>query len=267
MITIKKHSIVFASCLFLTVPAVAQTIIDVSAKLLHFDYEEFDLNGDSFNTETGYIPGISLSLASTHQQLTSSIGFESYDGQVDYDGQTQSGIPHTTDTDESLLRLLYRLDWSPQESSYSIYGKIAWQQWDRDILPANNVSGLFEQYRWWAYEAGLSSTVAVNDKNTWRFEFGILKTDNGTIEIDLLRQGFGRPELNLGDGSGTRAEIIYQYALSDRDRFNIGLQYQRWKFGKSNSAFISDGSITYEIYEPRSISKHTIVSFDYIYLF
>ena len=267
MLRLKKHHLYFAVYFLQTTPLLADTAIDASLKLLHFDYEEFDESGASFNSETGYIPGVALSFSSTQQQVTSLISIESYDGRVDYDGQTQSGIPHETDTDETLLRLFYRLDWSPENKDNSFYGKIAWQQWDRDILTAGYVSGLFEQYQWWSYEVGISTIFPVDDSSQWQLEFGTSKIDNGSIEIDLSRQGFGRPELNLGDSYGMTAAALYQHTLTDRNTISLGLQYQRWKFGKSNTEYISNGFEGYEIYEPRSTSKHTIVSFNYSFLF
>jgi hypothetical protein len=264
---LKNRYFCFISCLFLAFPAAAETVIDASIKLLDFDYEEFDQSGDSFNRENGIIPGLSLSISNIQQGFTNSIAIESFDGTVDYDGQTQSGTPHTTETDETLLRMFYRLDWSPQNSRHSVYGKIAWQQWDRDIQPANNVDGLFEQYSWWAYEAGLSINTPIDINNLLQFELGIVKIDNGEIEIDLNDYGFGRPVLYLGDGNGFNASIRFQHTLINNNRISLGLLHQRWKFGKSNSKIISNGLETFEIYEPRSESKHTIASLDFIFVF
>ena len=140
----------------------ADTTIEASARLLNFNYEEFDgLTGQSANKETGVIPGLSIAVSKILNNYTNTIGVEVYSGQVDYDGYTQSDVPHSTVTDEKLYQLFYQLNWSLTTSS-SIYGKVAWQQWDRDILPANNVSGLFEQYQWWAFEAGLLATLLDN---------------------------------------------------------------------------------------------------------
>ena len=172
-----------------------------------------------------------------------------------------------TNTDETLYRLFYKLNWSPENNNNSIYGKIAWQQWDRNILPANNVSGLFEQYQWWAFEIGLLATLFENNTNKWQLEFGVSKIDNGTIEIDLIKQGLGQPKLDLGDGQGVTAALIYQYMLTDKNRINLSVQHQRWTFGRSNTLSISNEIKSGEIYEPRSISNHSILSINYGYYF
>ena len=267
MTYIKRVSGYFFICYFPTLPLLAETTVDASIKALRFDYEEFDQSGTSLNRETGFIPGISLYISKTKGELTSLISVELYDGQVNYDGQTQSGTPHLTNTDETLHRVLYKLNWSPENNNSSIYGKVAWQQWDRNILPANNISGLFEQYQWWAFELGFLATLFESNSDKWQFEFGVSKINNGTINIDLNQQGFGQPELELGDGNGVSVALIYQHKLSDRNKIGLSLLHQRWTFGRSNTQTISNGTLSFDIVEPRSVSNHSIISFNYGHYF
>jgi len=261
-----KTSRYFFICFLPATSLFANTTIDASLKILYFDYEEFDLSGATFNKETGYIPGFSIAASKKLSNFTNTLSFESYDGQVDYDGQTQSGTPHITNTDETLNRIFYRLGWSPENNEHSIYGKIAWQRWDRNILPANNVSGLFEQYEWWAFEVGFLATLFEKNSNHWLFEFGISKISNGTIEIDLTDHGFGQPKLELGDGHGFTAALIYQHMITDSNSISLSLRHQRWTFGRSNTESISD-SPPREITEPRSESNHSIISINYGHYF
>ena len=267
MTYIKRISCYFFICYFPTLPLLAETTVGASIKILRFDYEEFDQSGATFNRETGFIPGLSLSISKTKGELTSLISVESYDGQVNYDGQTQSGTPHVTNTDETLHRVFYKLNWSPENNNSSIYGKVAWQQWDRNILPANNVSGLLEQYRWWAFEVGFLASLYDVDSNKLLLELGISKISNGTIEIDLSQQGFGKPELELGNGSGVSTTLIYQYKITQRSKTGLSLQYQHWTFGRSNTESISNRLTTIDITEPRSVSNHTIFSIIYRHYF
>ncbi|MCK5663855.1 MAG: hypothetical protein KAI17_10230, partial [Thiotrichaceae bacterium] len=158
----------------------------------------------------------------------------------------------------------YKLNWSKENNSSSLYGKIAWQQWDRTILPANNVSGLFEQYQWWTFEIGLLATLFEDATNKWQFEFGISKVDHGTIEIDLIKQGYGQPILELGNGQGMSAALIYQHILTEKNRISLSIRHQRWSFGRSNTQSISNGVNIIDITEPRS---HSILSINYGYYF
>ncbi len=267
MLNIKNHGFCLVILFFLTKPLFADTSIDASIRLLYFNYEEFDQSGASFNKETGIIPGFSIGVSHRQGNYDNTLSFEAYDGQVDYDGQTQSGAPHITNTDETLNRLFYKLNWSPDSSEHAIYGKIAWQRWDRDILPANNISGLFEQYEWWAFEIGFLATLYEKNTNQWLLEFGLSKISNGTIAIDLIDHGYGQPELELGDGHGITAALIYQHMISDRNRLGLSLRHQRWTFGRSNTKSISNGFTTINITEPESESNHSIFSINYSYYF
>lgn len=265
-----KSKYCFFAFFFYTIPLHADTIIETSFKLLDFDYEEFDDSGDSFNKENGIIPGISIIAITTNSlsKFSHSIGYEVYDGQVDYDGMTQSKTLLTTDTDETLYRLFYELNWSPENHEHSVYGKVTWQQWDRDIQPVGIVSGLFEQYRWWTLELGFIASLYKDNLHTWLFKSGASRISNGTIEIDLSRQGFGQPELKLGNGSGITTALMYQYTVTERSKIGFSLQYQHWTFGKSNSIDISNGFILIrDVNEPRSVSNHSTVSLNYQYHF
>jgi len=270
----KNLAYLFFICLIYASTAFAETQaealpIEASLKLLHFNYEEFDQSGDTFNEEEGLIPGLALTASKTLGDFTNSISFEGYGGTVDYDGMTQSGIPLETETNETIYRLFYRLDWSPKEydNTISIYGKVAWQQWDREILPSTISSRLFEQYEWWTLEIGFTIPIYKNKNNFWSFELGVLKTTNGTIEIDLSRQGFGKPELKLGSGSGVNTSLLYQYAINERSELGFSLQYQHWEFGRSNTRSISNGIIVIDFTEPESETAHTSLSINYQYHF
>ncbi len=255
--------------LLYVLPIQADTTINAAASLLNFDYEEFDESGNSFNTEKGIIPGAFIYISSTGKssRLTNSAGVELYGGQVNYDGETQSGIPLTTDTNETIYRLFYKLNGSLENYGVSAYGKVTWQQWDRDILSNRLTSGLFERYQWWAFELGFSLPLHKDNKSTWLFELGATRTSNGTIQIDLDRQGFGRPELDLDNGSGFTTALRYQFTMSARSEIGFELRHQLWTFGRSNTKTISNGSILLDITEPRSVSKHSSASITYRYYY
>lgn len=267
LITNTGKNVCFILCCLLSQQLTADTSIEAAAKVLYFNYEEFDLSGESLNKETGFLPGFSISSTSALTSTSHSISFELYDGQVDYDGQTQSGVPHTTLTDETLYRLFYKLNWLPSEDKHSIYTKVSWQHWDRDILPANTISGLYEQYQWWAIEVGFSLSLYEKDSNAWLLDLGISKVFDGTIVVDLETQGFGSPKLQLGDGSGFSTALMYRHTLNENSELGLSLAHQYWTFGRSNDGTITDGTNTFTIAEPRSKSNHTSLSLNYIYHF
>lgn len=253
--------------LCLSTPVLAENTIAVAARLLDFNYEEFDESDESFNKETGIIPGFSISTSGTLHNFTNTFSVELYSGDADYDGQTQAGTPHMTTTNETQYRLFYMLDWSPETISSSLYGKIIWQQWDRDIAPANIVSGLYEQYRWWAFEAGILTTLYESELGSWQFELGASTVSNGTVKIDLEAYGYGQPTLDLGTGSGFSAALKYQHQMPNRDGIGLSLEYRYWTFGRSNTETISNSFSSITITEPRSVTKQAILSVFYVHYF
>jgi hypothetical protein len=262
---IKKY--VLPLCV-ITVPAGGYAAdIRIAAELMHFDYEETDTQGNTLNQETGFIPGFTLAASHPYHSIFNTLEFSLYDGRVDYDGRTQLGQPHQTTTEQNILRLLYRLSWSPQNSKSGFYGKVYWQQWDRDILPNNGVLGLFERYQWWTVEAGVQVTLIKDKRRNLLFELGALATTNGTIMIDLAELGYGNPSLDLGDDYGFSGKLKYEIWHRNNSSFQFGLQFKRWEFGRSNSKTISNGSSVITITEPDSTTMQTTLSAGYRYHF
>ena len=243
------------------------TEMRIAGEMMHFDYEETDLNGNTLNQETGLIPGLTVSATKPYQDFDNTLEFSIYDGQIDYDGQTQSGQPHQTTTEETIYRLLYRLSWSPQAVAGGFYGKAYWQQWDRDIQPFNGVQGLFERYQWWSIEAGMQVPFIDNESQNLSLELGMLATFDGSILIDLESSGFGSPVLELGNGFGFSGEFKYEHRQTDNSSFLFGVQLKTWEFGRSNSKIISNGTNVISITEPESTTIQTTLSASYIHRF
>ena len=239
----------------------------IAAELMHFDYEETDISGNTLNQETGIIPGLTLAAALPYRRIDNTFEFSAYDGQVDYDGQTNQGVPHQTTTEQSIYRLLYKLSWSPLSTEAAFYGKTYWQQWDRNIQPNNGVSGLFERYRWWTVEAGAELPFIKKDNLSLLLELGLLASLNGTIMIDLSDAGFGNPTLDLGNSIGFAGELKYEFKQASNSSLQFGIQFKTWEFARSDSKTISNGSSTITITEPDSKTFQTTLSASYIHHF
>lgn len=237
----------------------ADSHFSLSANLLYFDYEEYDDAGLSLNHEFGFIPGIGFHLTGSNNMFS----FQLFDGNVEYDGQTQAGTPHQTTTDETVYRLNYRHTFSPDFSSVktNYFLGINYQIWDRSILPNNGVSGLFEQYRWWSAEAGFISTLSQYNNDTVTLELGLSYSFNGTILVDLTPFGSGEPVLDLGNRPGARVALVYQKMLSTNQALTFTLEHRHWEFGKSNLHTITTGAWAGStILEPESRSDHSLFS-------
>ncbi len=138
--------------------------------MMRFNYAEYKDDGiTTWNRERGVIPGLSFRFAQRRNAWEWEGTANYHYGRVDYTGQTNTGAPHSTFTNEEVFDVALRLGrW--YEGSYPImpYAGLGYRIWDRDILPTGSVSGLFESYRWnyaWlgakivAYQQGASKLM------------------------------------------------------------------------------------------------------------
>jgi len=236
----------------------ANNNFSISGQLLYFNYEEFSDTGASLNHETGFIPGINL----TYNRGDNHLDFTFSHGVVDYDGHTQAGAPHATETYETLYITSYQrlFPFNDGLDKNNYYTKIAHTFWQRDIQANNGINGLYEEYSWWSFEAGIQTMIFQNDNQNMSFEIGILHTLNGRIFIDLRNQGYGYPELSLGNRAGINMSLSFTSRTSDQQSIYFNIGYQHWKFGKSNSRTLFNGSSSITIFEPRSHSYHSNIS-------
>ena len=267
MVTTIPSRLVSLTCLAVLSAGVHALDTRAAAELMYFNYEETDVDGNRLNKETGYLPGISIAASQRFRTARHSFEFSAYGGEVDYDGQTQSGVPHETRTKQTIYRLLYRLSAPLETTDAELYGTVYWQQWDRDIQPNNNVLGLFERYEWWSIEGGVEVPLMRKDRQDLLLGLGVLTTLYGTISIDLRDLGFGEPELDLGDGIGFFGELKYDIRRWENSSLQFGVTFRTWEFSRSNSKTISNGSEFITITEPDSTTAQTTLSASYIHRF
>lgn len=229
----------------------AEFSLSISPGISHFNYKETDIDGAILNTETGFMPGLSL-LATNNSH---SFGSHFFTGNVNYDGQTQSGIPHTTETDESLYYLFYRYDFKNINDQKNYFIGINYNYWERFINANNNVSALYEEYSWWQLEAGIKLSKAIENNKKIIFELAGLQTFNGHITADLDNLGYGSPKLTLGEKPGIRNLLALDMKLNKNTDVRFAAEYKYWGFGRSNTKTISNGNRTISILEPESTTK------------
>ncbi|MDH5473149.1 MAG: hypothetical protein OEY61_09860, partial [Gammaproteobacteria bacterium] len=243
----------------------ADNAFSVSGSLLYFDYEEFSDSGLSLNHETGFIPGINMNYRLENNQLA----FTLHDGSVEYNGQTQSGSPHQTDTIETLYTLTYRHYFPVTDglNRNNYYTGLGYQFWERDIQARNNINRLFEEYSWWTIEAGIQTLIYRQNNYQVTLDLGLLHTINGIIYIDLTDIGYGYPHLSLGNRAGINTHLTFTKLITDNQSLYINLNYKHWKFGKSNSQTLNNGTSGITITEPASHSNHSQLSLGWIIYF
>jgi len=237
--------------------------LSVSPQLYVFDYREFDQDDRLLDKEHGYLPGVSLQLGTSHDDTRLDGQLAVYSGQVEYDGHTQSGIPHQTDTDTQLLRMGIRL--TPQTVNWLpgrlFFGWRYWH-WDRDIQTANNVQGLHEIYSWQELELGMYFNSAAHKQSWYWLEAAGFYILNPRMKIRLSSS---TPTLRLGSRPGVRLRAGKSWRYSETMDLSFSLFTEYWEFGRSNTIFTNDffGSSAY-LTEPASKSFHSGLELSFI---
>lgn len=252
--------LIFAACLY-SAGTKAETRLSVVPSLLNFDYTEFNASGGILDQETGLIPGIQFLLARDFsEQLSTELEISAYDGNVDYVGHTQSGLPHNTTTNEELFGIGARLV-APLSADTDAYLGAKYQRWNRDIFSNNGVAGLFERYQWWELSAGTRISFPVRENQNWIADIALLRTIDPTIYVDLASIGGGDADLDLGPDTGVRFQLMWKLSNDNQTTYAINAFYELWGFGRSDSKATSGGSTSYFIYEPESETRHSGVQF------
>jgi hypothetical protein len=217
--------------------------------------------------ETGWLPGIEARLNhSITPDWIIKVHGSYYQGIVDYVGQTQNGVPHTTDSGANLLRFGGQIERTIVKKTNLFIG-VQSHQWDRDIKDNNNVSGIDETYQWIEYSIGLNAEMFISQKDVLNMEAGFLITRNATIDVDLSRVDLGSTTLDIGDGTGARLNLSWKRISENNIHYGLSVFFEGWNFGRSNTKQTQGGSSNVFVTEPRSETRNIGLQFNIDYNF
>lgn len=216
----------------------------------YFSWREYD--GDSkLLEETGlrHFVGLeaeSVPAASWVYGLRSRL----YLGRVAYDGQTQSGIPHTTDTDYlgwmAELDFTHRFLSSPAAPhAWGITFSFGYDSWLRSLRDKGSVYGYEERY-----DVGYGRLGAVYSSNQgWLVQGGVRLPFYTSETVGLTRVGYDSdPVLKPKPDYSLYASIVY----SLNPRWDLGGYYDSYRFRASDSSLVSGGGSLYSVHQPQS---------------
>ena len=216
----------------------------LAAGTMNFDLEEVDSQGRRIVHESGWLPGVELGAAATRGRAQLRLQASYYDGDVDYDGQTQAQVPINSSTDQTIwdagLTAAWRLavDVVPE---FNIYAGINYHYWRRHIQPVGAILGLEETYRWWSPRAGLEIAWQ-RARDRWMLSGELTRTLNPEVDIDAFAT-FDSTTLDLGERWGWRGAIGWQHELSPHIAAGIKLFYETWSLGRSDAAILTSNQV------------------------
>lgn len=231
-----------------------QASIQLSAQ--SFTWKEFDSAGRQLLEERGPRFFVGATFDNSRRQgpgMLYSVNGKIYLGNVDYDGQTQSGIPATTDVNYFGLNIEaqggYRFG---RRIGADVFGGLGIDNWRRSIADGRTASGTTvfgydEDYMILYGKAGVGFFHLLNG---WSYAF------QGGVKLPLVTYEY----VNLGSGvylePGPRASafanIQFDFGSRRNNRFGVALYYDSYRFSESDPELLIDGGSAFLVVQPRS---------------
>jgi hypothetical protein len=216
----------------------------------YFSWREYD-GSDKLLEETGLRHFVGLDAASVPaSNWVYGLRSRVYLGRVAYDGQTQSGTPHTTDTD--YLGWTAELDFTHRftstvaaPGSWGLTLSVGYDSWLRSLRDNAGVSGYDERY-----DVGFGRLGAVySGGNGWSVQGGVKLPFYTSESVGLTRIGFDSdPTLKPKPDYSLYATVSYRL----NSRWDIGGYYDSYRFRASDSALVTGDGSLYSVYQPKS---------------
>ena len=230
----------------------------LSASALDFDFKEFDAGGTRLNHEHGSLPGVAAGMKLSGDTAFAEAQVSYYSGAVRYDGQTQSGLPVTTRTDEgifdgsALAGVHVRL---PNGFGSAVFAGAGYRHWNRGIRSTQSAAGLSEIYDWWYALVGVNGSYRASKRMRWTADLRLARPLNPSIRVKF-GNALDDKTLKLGEKTGYRLALAWHYSLTGRAGLEISPFYEQWKLGRSATRNLTqNGTPLGTLYEPRSEAK------------
>jgi hypothetical protein len=203
--------------------------------LQNFHYKETDAQGALLDLEDGLLPGVEGGIGVHNDGYTLLLSGSLHGGTITYDGQTQSGTPLTTDTEERIVDVsaLIKFHTGRSKDSLRVIEGLGYREWRRDIQPTNISSRLYEVYRWRYLMLGMEADVFHNGQWKASFDLRLTRPVHPTIEIDASI--YDPLTLELGARYGMNFRFPIEYRFASRQAIVITPYWQTWFLERSNS--------------------------------
>lgn len=229
----------------------------VAFSTAQFHYEEF-VNGATLDREYGLLPGLAAEVVYTRGRWFGRWGLHYHGGTVNYDGQTQGGVPVDTDTGTEILdtelsggyRWLRLGHWSA-----SVYGGLGYRHWDRDIHSSPAAYGVFETYQWGYGLLGMSVARRFGTRDRLILDARATRTIGARVAVDFGGV-FDPVTLEPADRFAGRLSLRLVHRVTRLWSLQVGPYVEWWRLGESpGRPLVQGGSPISTVFEPRSDTR------------
>jgi hypothetical protein len=221
------------SCGLFHNPAVADAsgTADVYVKIENFTWKEYDDYGAQLLEESGPILGFGVTAKSEMDYaFTLKIKGELFGGVIDYDGQTQAGMPVTTDTEYFGFKAegdVGRKFIIAKKSFFEPFAGLGYRRWSRDIQSTGFAIGYKE--RWWSFYGrfGLHGDLVFSDQVKAFAEGGVILPIQNENEVDFSKFGLSTISVEPGNEASYFAEAGFRWKRVKSSVFYEGMRFSR----------------------------------------
>ncbi len=209
-----------------------------------FDTRYIDYEEDGYMEEDGWMYGIVGDyIYHGNNKLMFETSLSIVFGEMDYDGQTQSGTPIKADTDDwifewrGLIGKDYRLKGS---SIITPFMGIGYRYWNDDI---DAPGGYEREIQYWYLPIGVKTISTLIGKWTWgmSIEYDLFLSGEVKSHASDIHPAFNDPEndQDFGDGYGVRLALQFNRKLSDHYGFSIEPYIRYWDIDESDTSTLT----------------------------
>lgn len=226
------------------------TVMTMGTAMLGFGYKEFSDTGAMLDRELGPVPGMMFKLDSYHDRWLLGGEFSYYGGGVTYQGQTNTGVPIETTTNETIIDMAVRSErWEVLGNGmdYGLYLGGGYHHWIRDITSTSTssgaaVGGLYEVYQWLHGFVGAKFTLDDSSDSQWVFDARLTRHVFPRISVDFNGQ-YDKVTMPLNARWGLRLAVPYRYSLDKTTGVVAEPFIERYELGRSNDSTLTNAGV------------------------
>lgn len=224
-----------------------QTTATLGGSAQYTDMRE-SINGSTVVRETGWLPGALGRLTLSHEDLELGAELHGYTGALDYDGETQSGLPFRTRTDTGYAGTEFGIAWKTQGFRFRYF--LGYEYWQRDVRGSGNVGGADETYAWWRQGLGADYRLVLNPQ--WSLTPGLSAWYSYGVRQDARSGNLDTSHLRPGSAPGVRIDLPLSTHFQQGLELTLRPYAQVFHFGRSpNVPASANGMLTgTSLYQP-----------------
>ena len=235
-----------------------------------YAWKEFDDDGSRLLKESGTLIGVGYAYRKEFDnQVTLNPAAEIFGGKVDYDGQTQSGIPATSKVNYFGVKLQGDVGrkFKPAQGAFAEpFGGLGFRAWIRDIQDGTTSTGLAT----YGYtEDWLTLYARLGVRGGFDFPGRTQVFAEAGIKLPLYNENTAHlSDAGLGSdvtfNPGRKSSLFAETGVNVR-HFRASLFYDSMRFTKSNVVVTSNGGITYLNWQPKSSADIYGIKLGYVF--